>query len=88
MLEYANGVQEMITIEERCPFRFVVSRRAWWMIATLILVPVIPAAGQWPQWGGPHRNFAVEVKGLADSWPEDGPKRIWRKNFGYGHSSV
>src|SRR5262245_21872623 len=42
----------------------------------------------WPQWGGPQRNFMVEAKGLAESWPAGGPKRLWSRALGEGHSSV
>ena len=42
----------------------------------------------WPQWGGPQRNFMVEGKGLAANWPVDGPKRLWSRELGEGHSSI
>ncbi|MGA9770727.1 MAG: PQQ-binding-like beta-propeller repeat protein [Blastocatellia bacterium] len=42
----------------------------------------------WPQWGGPNRNFVVEAKGLAAVWPEGGPKRLWSRALGEGHSSI
>ena len=42
----------------------------------------------WPQWGGPQRNFVVESKGLAASWPAEGPKRLWSRDLGEGHSSI
>ncbi len=42
----------------------------------------------WPQWGGPQRNFMVEAKGLAETWPAGGPKRLWNRALGEGHSSV
>lgn len=47
-----------------------------------------PAAGEWPQWGGPHRNFVVDASGLADSWPSNGPPVIWTRSLGLGHSSI
>ena len=39
-----------------------------------------PAAGaDWPQWRGPTRNgIAPAGPKLADSWPQDGPKLLWR----------
>jgi outer membrane protein assembly factor BamB len=42
----------------------------------------------WPQWGGPQRNFMVEAKGLAPAWPAAGPKRLWSRELGEGHSSI
>jgi outer membrane protein assembly factor BamB len=46
------------------------------------------ARAQWPQWGGPNRNFQVSTAGLADSWPEEGPKHLWRRRLGDGYSSI
>jgi outer membrane protein assembly factor BamB len=43
---------------------------------------------EWPQWGGPHRNFTVETSGLADTWPDAGPRVIWSRPLGTGHSSI
>jgi len=45
-------------------------------------------AQSWPQWGGPQRNFMVDAKGLAETWPAGGPKRLWSRALGDGHSSI
>lgn len=42
----------------------------------------------WPQFGGPQRNFMVDAKGLASTWPASGPKRLWSRDLGEGHSSI
>ncbi|MBI4474155.1 MAG: PQQ-like beta-propeller repeat protein [Acidobacteria bacterium] len=42
----------------------------------------------WRQWGGPNRNFIVESTGLAEKWPETGPRLIWSRPLGVGHSSI
>lgn len=42
----------------------------------------------WPQWGGPNRNFNVETKGLAASWPEKGPRKLWSRELGDGYSGI
>jgi len=42
----------------------------------------------WPQWGGPTRNFMSQAKGLATSWPSGGPRKIWSRSLGEGHSSI
>ena len=55
-------------------------------LALFILAPTESA--QWPQWGGTDLNFFAEAKGLAAVWPEDGPKKIWSRPFGSGHSSI
>ena len=61
------------------------------MSATAILygaLVVCPAQGQWLQWGGPDRNFIVKTSGLADHWPEDGPRKLWQRELGDGFSSI
>jgi len=45
-------------------------------------------AQDWLQWGGPGRNFISESKGLADSWPASGPRRLWDRTLGEGHSCI
>jgi outer membrane protein assembly factor BamB len=45
-------------------------------------------SSNWPQWGGPQRNFMVETNGLAEIWPDAGPKRLWSRQLGEGHSSI
>ncbi|MDA8021053.1 MAG: PQQ-like beta-propeller repeat protein [Thermoanaerobaculia bacterium] len=42
----------------------------------------------WLEWGGPQRNFMQEDAGLAETWPESGPKVLWTKELGGGYSSV
>ena len=46
------------------------------------------ARAQWPQWGGPNRNFQVATAGLAETWPEEGPKHLWKRRLGDGYSSI
>jgi len=46
------------------------------------------AAPNWPQWGGPNRNFVVEAPRLADKWPESGPRVLWTRALGVGHSAI
>src|SRR5215831_2990738 len=45
-------------------------------------------AQDWLQWGGPGRNFISDSKGLADSWPAGGPRRLWSRTLGEGHSTI
>jgi outer membrane protein assembly factor BamB len=61
-----------------------------WLLALFLLadIGVLAQSSSWPQWGGPQRNFMIEVKGLATSWPADGPKRLWFRELGEGHSSI
>jgi outer membrane protein assembly factor BamB len=46
------------------------------------------SSGDWPQWRGPRRDGVSLEKGLLTWWPEDGPKKLWEANTGYGYSSV
>ena len=55
---------------------------AAWLIATL------GGSDPWPQWGGPSRNFVIEARGLATSWPTEGPRRIWTRALGDGYSGI
>jgi len=43
---------------------------------------------EWTEWGGPHRNFISDVRGLASSWPGGGPPRRWTRALGEGHSAI
>lgn len=60
----------------------------------LVGVAIIFAVGgcaltpEWPQWGGPNRDFVVKTHGLADSWPDRGPERLWERELGDGYSSI
>ena len=54
----------------------------------LMLFDAPGAHAQWKQWGGPDRNFSVNVSGLADHWPADGPKRLWNRELGDGYSTI
>src|SRR5215510_143602 len=46
------------------------------------------AQAEWPQWGGPTRNFISKSTGLAASWSEKGPRQLWSRELGPGHSSI
>ncbi len=43
-------------------------------------------AGDWPQFCGPDRNNISAETGLADSWPEAGPKVLWETQVHDGYS--
>jgi outer membrane protein assembly factor BamB len=45
-------------------------------------------AADWRQWGGPAGNFTVDMSGLAESWPPTGPRMLWGRPLGVGHSAV
>jgi outer membrane protein assembly factor BamB len=53
-----------------------------------VLGTSLPVQGQWVQWGGPDRNFSVQTEGLAQTWPVEGPKVLWRRPLGTGYSGI
>lgn len=61
-----------------------------WVLVSLLFLFVIDARAQsdWLQWGGPSRNFTTNSKGLAAQWPSSGPKRLWSRPLGGGHSAI
>jgi len=54
----------------------------------MVLLLAGSASAQWPQWGGQDRNFHSSATGLAEEWPEAGPRKIWERALGAGHSSI
>jgi len=46
------------------------------------------SAGSWTQWGGDNQDFKAGSTGLADSWPEGGPKKLWSRELGEGYSAI
>jgi outer membrane protein assembly factor BamB len=56
----------------------------------VLLVELTPltAVAQWPQFGGPRRDFTCDPVELKLAWPADGPKRVWSRPFGDGYSGI
>lgn len=46
------------------------------------------AGEDWPQWGGARSNFEAAGARLAESWPAEGPRRIWERRLGDGYSAI
>jgi len=59
-----------------------------YVLTTLIALSLATPDGAWLQWGGPRRNFMVESGTLASQWPANGPKRLWARPLGEGHSAI
>jgi outer membrane protein assembly factor BamB len=66
-----------------------------WKISLLAFLFLLGAAfaearaqSDWSQWGGPSRNFTTNSKGLAPTWPATGPKQLWSRPLGAGHSAI
>ena len=57
-------------------------------VALLLLSGIGPlAAEDWPHWAGPRSDFTVTSGQLAESWPDEGPRRLWERPLGAGTSS-
>ena len=66
----------------------------WNRVLRVLLLGVLTVAtrpcvaADWPQWRGPARNGVSEESGWLTTWPEDGPKVLWRESVGTGFSSI
>lgn len=58
------------------------------LLVTVLVTPGNAQAPAWTQWGGPTRDFMVPSTGLANAWPATGPKRLWSRPLGEGHSAI
>jgi outer membrane protein assembly factor BamB len=60
-------------------------------LAGFALLP-IPARearlGEWPQWRGPRADGVSRESGLLKSWPEGGPRVLWKAPLSGGFSSI
>ncbi|HSL55194.1 MAG TPA: PQQ-binding-like beta-propeller repeat protein [Pyrinomonadaceae bacterium] len=62
-----------------------------WVLASLLISGIFVDAqsqSDWSQWGGPRRDFTTTSKGLAAAWPATGPKQLWTRPLGAGHSAI
>ena len=57
-------------------------------LALALRLDVVTQTRSWPQFGGPSRNFVVDSKGLASTWPADGPRQLWKRELGEGFSAI
>jgi outer membrane protein assembly factor BamB len=48
----------------------------------------VRAEDRWTQWGGEGRDFRCADAKLADSWPAAGPRKLWSREIGPGHSAI
>jgi outer membrane protein assembly factor BamB len=55
-------------------------------LAFLTLTAV--SAEDWYRWRGPDLNGISKETGWSTSWPNEGPKRLWKANVGTGFSSI
>src|SRR5215510_13875030 len=58
------------------------------MLLLMAQTTALAQVSDWTQWGGPHRNFTSETKGLATTWPATGPRQLWQRELGEGYSGI
>jgi outer membrane protein assembly factor BamB len=65
-----------------------------WRLALLLTLAstALPSADaarreDWPQWGGPRRDFTTTAV-LPAGWPEGGPRVAWERQLGEGFSGI
>ena len=58
------------------------------LFALLTAHAITYAQSNWPQFGGPHRDFTIAPGELPSAWPEQGPKTLWKRPLGDGYSSI
>lgn len=58
-------------------------------VGTLVLLSMLTAQvrADWPQWGGPSRDFSV-VDTAVTAWSDAGPPALWQRELGPGYSAV
>ncbi len=60
------------------------------LTSTIVVLPTKAGtpSPEWPQWGRINRDFKVHSTGLADHWPDEGPKRLWTRPLGEGYAAI
>lgn len=58
------------------------------LVACILCTSATVAQAQWPQFGGPNRDFTSPSTGLAIQWPDGGPKKLWSRKLGNGYSGI
>lgn len=65
---------------------FAACHRSVLTLLTSVLCATLLLAADWPQWRGPERNEISKETGLLKTWPDGGPKLLWKaKKLGGGY---
>lgn len=60
-----------------------------WVLLVAATAASSSRSADWTLWGGPNRDFRVSGSGqLADSWPSEGPGKLWERELGDGYSAI
>ncbi|MCH7994787.1 MAG: PQQ-binding-like beta-propeller repeat protein [Planctomycetes bacterium] len=61
--------------------------RRWLLTSALVVLAAgTSVRGQWPQFGGPGRDFKANAKSLSIDWEEGGPETVWMEEIAMGAS--
>ena len=58
------------------------------LYASVVLSTVIAKAENWPQFRGPNRDAISRETGLLRTWPDGGPKVLWKVDVGPGYAGA
>lgn len=53
-----------------------------------LILSAVTSAADWPQWGGPGRDFRHPSTTKVPGWPVGGPKQLWTRDLGDGYSAI
>jgi hypothetical protein len=70
----------------RTPSWFVAHTSRLLLSLGTTLLCVLAADADWPHLRGTNYDAVATETGLADTWPRDGPPRLWTRALGQGHS--
>lgn len=62
--------------------------KAFLLINCLLWGGLSLAQDAWPQYRGPNRDGVSPMKNILKSWPESGPKQLWKVSIGTGFSAI
>ena len=57
-------------------------------LAFTLLIVINAIGADWPQFGGPRRDFTLPPGDLPSAWPEQGPTVLWKRPLGDGYSGI
>ena len=58
------------------------------LCCSFLVLALVAAASDWPQWRGPHRTGISQETGLLKEWPQGGPKLLWQMpDIGDGYAT-
>lgn len=64
-------------------------RVRFWVLLVAGIADSPSSSADWTLWGGANRDFRVTGSDrLADSWSNEGPRKLWQRKLGEGYSAI